>query len=327
MINLHAPNPIQQSRSFVVGTGMFLVYLWSITFVFMSGISSHACLTHLKAWKDVNIPSQCVTELRMGTLSVASGLEKIAALNAEMLAKREGIELVGVKTGGVQSMIRCPINVMKSRPSAVSQLLLRDGCVSIPSVLSHERADDLLEFINAENERAKEEVSCGDIPFDLRFGGVNCRGLDGQFGRRQDMYLPVNNRVVWQSASEAMRNMAPLLREAVTDGAMLHEISSLVADPGALRQCIHADTIVLPCPQYPHVSMKPLYTFFIALQDVSFEMGHTVFLPQTHTPAAHILWNTDQGNKEKFISTCKAVHSELKKGDVAVFDSRLLHCG
>lgn len=73
--------------------------------------------------------------------------------------------------------------------------------------------------------------------------------------------------------------------------------------------------------------MEPLYTFFIALQDVTFDMGHTVFLPRTHTPEAHLLWNSNQNQKEKFISCNKAVESNLKCGDVVIFDSRLLHCG
>ena len=73
--------------------------------------------------------------------------------------------------------------------------------------------------------------------------------------------------------------------------------------------------------------MEPLYTFFIALQDVTFEMGHTVFLPRTHIPEAHILWNTNQKQKEKFISCNTAVESNLKRGDVVIFDSRILHCG
>ena len=42
---------------------------------------------------------------------------------------------------------------------------------------------------------------------------------------------------------------------------------------GSPRQCIHADTIYLPCPQYPDAHMEPLYTFFVALQDVTDEMG------------------------------------------------------
>jgi hypothetical protein len=40
--------------------------------------------------------------------------------------------------------------------------------------------------------------------------------------------------------------------------------------------------------------MAPLYTFFIALQDVEDNMGHTTFIPRTHTPDAHLLWNLGQ---------------------------------
>jgi ectoine hydroxylase-related dioxygenase (phytanoyl-CoA dioxygenase family) len=90
---------------------------------------------------------------------------------------------------------------------------------------------------------------------------------------------------------------------------------------------MHADTIVLPCPQYPQASMEPLFTFFIALQDVDDDMGHTVFLPRTHTPDAHLLWNKPQKQKEAFISVHKAAQSKLRLGDCAAFDSRILHCG
>ena len=73
--------------------------------------------------------------------------------------------------------------------------------------------------------------------------------------------------------------------------------------------------------------MEPLYTIFIALQDVEDAMGHTQFLPQTHTAAAHLLWNVDQRKKESFLAKQTVVQSALKKGDVSIFDSRILHCG
>ena len=73
--------------------------------------------------------------------------------------------------------------------------------------------------------------------------------------------------------------------------------------------------------------MEPLYTFFIALQDVEDDMGHTTFLPRTQTPDAHLLWNRDQKQKERLIASLPAVQSGLKKGDVVIFDSRALHCG
>ena len=56
-------------------------------------------------------------------------------------------------------------------------------------------------------------------------------------------------------------------------------------------------------------------------------MGHTTFIPRTHTPDAHLLWNRGQKQKESLIASLPAVQSGLKKGDVVIFDSRLLHCG
>jgi ectoine hydroxylase-related dioxygenase (phytanoyl-CoA dioxygenase family) len=73
--------------------------------------------------------------------------------------------------------------------------------------------------------------------------------------------------------------------------------------------------------------MEPLYTFFIALQDVEDNMGHTTFIPRTHTPDAHLLWNLGQKQKDSLIASLPAVTSALKTGDVAIFDSRVLHCG
>ena len=54
------------------------------------------------------------------------------------------------------------------------------------------------------------------------------------------------------------------------------------------------------------------------------------FLPYTHTPDAHLLWNAANKSgqlKDRFISMQPAVQSALAAGDASVFDSRLLHCG
>ena len=123
----------------------------------------------------------------------------------------------------------------------------------------------------------------------------------------------------------SMMHRGPIFQcDCSLDGLM-----ALLVGPHRLlrRQCIHADTIHLPCPQYPDVSADPLYTFFVALQDVEDNMGHTTFLPQTHTSQAHVLWNSPQRQKEKFIESSPAAISSLKRGDIAVFDSRVLHCG
>lgn len=258
---------------------------------------------------------------------IDASLDKLAAINAENLAIKEQNEILGRSTGGVKPLTKCSVKVMQSKPAALAKLLQRDGAVSVTNVLSEGSADALLGFINTDNEACKREILEGRALFDARFGGVNCRGQNGMFGFRQDQYLPMSNPMVRAALSEVIRVLEPLLGELTSLDGMIHEASSFVADPGAPRQCIHADTIVLPCPQYPSVSMDPLYTIFIALQDVASDMGHTVFLPSTHTSEAHILWNTDQSKKEKFLEKQPVVQSALKKGDVSIFDSRVLHCG
>jgi len=99
--------------------------------------------------------------------------------------------------------------------------------------------------------------------------------MRGRFGQRQDLFLPLSAPIVRAAVAELMSNLEPLLVAACGPDAALHELSCIYAAPGAPRQCVHADTIVLPCPQYPEAHMEPLYTFFVALQDVADDMGHT----------------------------------------------------
>lgn len=87
--------------------------------------------------------------------------------------------------------------------------------------------------------------------------------------------MPLSAEPVRRAVAELVSNLEPLLTAACGPDAALHEISCIYSQPGAPRQCVHADTIVLPCPQYPQASMEPLYTFFVALQDIEDDMGHT----------------------------------------------------
>ena len=261
---------------------------------------------------------------------MAGLLETVSAINAEALARKEGSEQVGSKAG-VAPLTSIPAAVAEAKAETCARLLERLGCVSVTGVLSQARCRSLLAFVNAENERAQQEVLAGTTSFDSRFGGVNCRGLTASpFGRRQDLFLPVAAPEVRDAISEIASNLAAFITALSGGDAMFHEISSIVAAPGSPRQCVHADTIVLPCPQFPDASMEPLYTFFVALQDVEEGMGHTQFLPGTHTAGTHELWNA-AGKSERlkalFISAQPAQQSALRAGDVALFDSRVLHCG
>ena len=257
------------------------------------------------------------------------GMDKVSSANAELLALREEKEVWKKTDGIVKPLLRCGRDKIEAKAAIVGSLLEREGCLSIPNILSDSTCNDLLAFINNENELCKNDVTNGMKKFDDVFGGVNCRGLNGIFGVRQDMFLPSSSNIVTSALSEATNNLKPLLLETVTDNGMIHEISCFVADPGSPRQCVHADTIVLPCPQFPNAEMDPIYTIFMALQDVEDDMGHTQFFPRTHTPNVHTLWNSKavQNDTPRFVGVNQGTQSALKKGDVSIFDSRLLHCG
>ena len=160
-------------------------------------------------------------------------MDKISMANAEMLALREEKSFQPVKP-----LLRCSQEKMVEKPALLGGLLEREGAISIPNVLSAATCDTVLEYINAENIRAKEEVSRGDVPFDYRFGGVNCRGLNGMFGCRQDQFLPSSSPEIKKGLTEAINLLRPLFRETITDEGMIHEISSFVADPGSSRQSV-----------------------------------------------------------------------------------------
>ena len=252
-------------------------------------------------------------------------MDTLAAVNAELLAVREEKTL-----GEMGSLTKCSVSTLSNKSSAVSRLLELEGALSVGKVLSPETCEELKEFINAENLRCEERCDAG-FPAELLFGGVNCRGdRKRKYGIRRDLFMPASSTVVVRAMGEVLNNLRPMLEVAVGPDAMIHEISSVVSDPTSSRQCIHADTIVLPCPQYPDASMLPLYTIFVALQDVEEGMGHTVYLPRTHTESAHLLWNAcerSENNKMAFLAKQKAVQSALKIGDCAIFDSRVLHAG
>ena len=128
---------------------------------------------------------------------------------------------------------------------------------------------ELLAFINAENARCQADVLAGRAEFDSRFGGVNCRGMNGPFGYRQDLFLPMAAPVVRKAAAELTGNLKGILEILVGPEAMLHEISCIVADPKSPRQCLHAgDCKVRPLfMPYPHPSQAQILRISAALVD------------------------------------------------------------
>jgi hypothetical protein len=109
----------------------------------------------------------------------------------------------------------------------------------------------VLAHINADVEKAKKSVSDGKEDFNDRFGGVNCRGINGLFGYRQDFFLSMKDEVVLEGLREAITNMAPFLTAAVGEDAMIHELSCIVSDKG-----IHRSTSLLNLTRARYATFK-----------------------------------------------------------------------
>lgn len=137
---------------------------------------------------------------------------------------------------------------------------------------------------------------------------------------RWDLKLPMNDIVkeALQSILKKGQPLGDMLTEAVGEEAALFELASFVTVPGAGRQVIHSDTLWTKKPV--------LFTTTIALQDVSEDMGPTVFLPGSHTKAVHKKFD-NAATCDQLLATYPHVLSTLTSGSASSYDSRLLHCG
>ena len=198
--------------------------------------------------------------------------------------------------------------------TSATTILISDGVVMLPSILSSKRCDECLNRIN-------EDLRAAD--HDDETAMYDCNGFGKVHSRHSRFDIYLHNDGVYHKALRDMlcrgSTLADLFSVLFSDQqAAFHELAALISDPGSTRQPIHPDSKYSP--------NAVLYTCFIALQDVTDAMGPTWFLPSTHTQEAHERHNSDD-EKAAFLTTCEYRKALLKKGDVVIMDSRTLHCG
>jgi ectoine hydroxylase-related dioxygenase (phytanoyl-CoA dioxygenase family) len=110
-----------------------------------------------------------------------------------------------------------------------------------------------------------------------------------------------------------------VLSSALGPNPELFELSALISDRGAPRQPLHPDT--------GYSNGTAIVTAFVALQDVTVEMGPTFFLAGSHSQAAHEAFNGEPGVKAELLRTSPRRLGTVGVGDATVFDSRVLHGG
>ncbi|KAL7427609.1 hypothetical protein ACHAXM_000914 [Skeletonema potamos] len=205
----------------------------------------------------------------------------------------------------------------KVEGKAYAKILQKEGVLRLDNVLSPNTADALREYLYNLRQQSEKDVAEGKVQPIERFANVLLKH------NRCDLTIPLGtDPIVTTALNESLRKspVGGIISSILGDEAILHEFSCLMSDVGSQRQVIHPDT--------PFIDGKGpvLYTCFIALQDVTLDMGPTTWLPRTHTKEAHAAFK-DVYCKDELVKTQPAVLGLLPKGSCGIFDSRLLHCG
>ena len=293
----------------VVGA-LFVAAVPSLSFVIPRGNRCHKSILSMSS------PVSDLLYLEQEKLIVQRGeLEESLISNVTPL-EAPRIKIRGAGKAGGFGKTSSSTNNNKAEGKEYAKILKKDGVVRIDNVLSSDTADKVREYLYDLRKQSESEVASGKIQPIQRFADVLLKQ------NRCDLTIPMGDDIITKALDETLRvsSIGATISSMFGEGAVLHEFSCLMSDPGSQRQVIHPDT--------PYIDGKGpvLYTCFIALQDVTLDMGPTVWMPGTHCKESHEEFQ-DASRKDSLISKQTAVLGTLTKGSCAIFDSRLLHCG
>lgn len=208
-----------------------------------------------------------------------------------------------------------------------AKVIKRDGVLRINNVLLPETAKNLRQHL-LDQQRKAEEATVQDPSKSKLFYGV-------EQGRKNrcDMHLSLSRGGILEAEedehilADALQEilgvngtLRPLYENLVTNDGEFYELAGIITNPGSYRQMVH--------PDLPYQEEAPLYVVFLALQDVSEEMGPTSFLLKTHTAKAiQIFESGDMDAKDEQLGNADCRLATLCQGDAVLFDARVLHCG
>jgi len=241
-----------------------------------------------------------------------------------MLMQEAGVGVLGGEgMAGGKAKKKKKQTKKKQKASAAARTLFQDGVVQLDGILSDSTASFLREDILERRAAAHAAVESAGDEWRKHFADVLLKGNQNQ---RCDLLLPLKGNQKLQLALHELltskSNLLPATFMAAlggNDDATLYELSALISEPGSSRQPVHPDN--------PHQLEPPLFTVFVALQDITEDMGPTSFIPRSHTAEAHAAFNDVPQGRDDLLRTRKSVVARLKAGDASLFDSRTLHCG
>jgi hypothetical protein len=221
-----------------------------------------------------------------------------------------------------------------------AKVVQRDGVLRIDNALSPHLADKLREYIlqqqelalkATEKDPAKARSFFGveqarkhrcDLQLSLLRGGYeadnNNGGVENNNDHNDDKSFVLGDAL--QALLGEQGSLRHVYEKLVTSQGGFYELAAVITHPGSLRQTIH--------PDLPYQNPAPLYVIFVALQDISEDMGPTSFLLKAHTKEQNAQYFSREVEvKDSLLSNSDCRLSVLPKGSAVLFDARILHCG
>jgi Phytanoyl-CoA dioxygenase (PhyH) len=215
-----------------------------------------------------------------------------------------------------------------------AKTIQKEGVLLMENVMTTETAELLRAFVLEQQQVARDATTLDPTKARSFYGVEQARAhrCDLQLSLLRGGYKAdhseagehLNDSHILADALEELfgdeGTLVDLYKALVTPRGELYELAAVVTHPGSQRQIVH--------PDLPFQKLAPLFVVFLALQDVSEDMGPTSFLLRTHTEAQNNLFTSgDTSIKNAQLSAADCRISCLKKGDAVVFDARVLHCG
>lgn len=214
----------------------------------------------------------------------------------------------------------------KAKAAQLAEALSYKGVIRLNGCLKRETARALRLLILDEMERAREAISIGEMD------AFSVLGMEPERKSRTDFKVSLVRRGETEGETVFSHPVADALNELfgengilrslydviAGDNGLMYDLGCMTTQPGSPRQTIHTD--------FPWQPIPPIYSVYVALQDVTAEMGPTVFFPRTNNPKDHGEWKRP-ATFDDYLREKTPKFALLKKGDLIVYDPLVLHCG
>ena len=255
--------------------------------------------------------SLCFHSLKSNNFRNRASLRLRSISEEDIELDNRAVEEENLMRSAPQSLL---VQMKGATSTSLTNELKSNGVARIDRVISTDTCKELLEFVRTELASSLESTERKELEVESIFSS----SLSAE--NRWDFKLPPSNIVF--SALKILLKEGSLVGDTLIallgPDAELFELAAFVTVKGAGRQVMHSDTLwsKLPC----------LFTCTLALQDVTPEMGPTVFIPASHTREVHRVFDNSK-KVNSFLQSTPHLLSTLSTGSVAIYDSRTLHCG